>query len=142
MFRRLIKSNPDDIRYYKELEKAMEITNDPKEKVELYTKCIQTYPRALLPKRLPMECTDGEEFLKHLKPYMVSAFTKGAPPLFTDLKSLYSCPKKVAAIEKLVTGMVDRLSNHGQFFEGMSYSFFCWQNGKTISFVSTLILLH
>jgi len=117
-YHKLIKMNQEDEAYYNGLAKALQIENNSTEKLKMYKEICEQYPRAYLPKRLPLNCTEGEEFMSYLRPYLVSALEKGAPSLFTDLKPLYKQPEKTAAIQSLVEGIAVNLRKYSRFLEG------------------------
>ena len=87
-------------------------------KVKLYSQFSKNPGKMGLPNRTILECTEGEEFSTHLRPYVEAALTKGAPPLFTDLRPLYKDTNKVIAIQKLVESMVVQLRDYSRYFEG------------------------
>jgi peptide alpha-N-acetyltransferase len=118
VYEKLIESNPDNSAYYYALEKAMGIENSPEKKMELYRHFEKKFPRAILPRRLPLDCAPGEVFLSLLRPYMESTFVKGVPPLFTDLRTLYKDQNKAKQIENLVENMVAQLEKHSKFSPG------------------------
>jgi len=109
VFETLLVKNPDDVEYYRGLEKALGIEDSTEEKLALYKKYVAKCPRSNLPRRLPLDCTTGDQFLSYLRPYMLSTFAKGVPPLFTDLRSLYTNRDKAMGIEKTVLTIVEEL---------------------------------
>lgn len=111
VFEKLVESNPDNIEYYRGLEKAFGIEDSTERKLDLYKRYEAKFPRSNLPRRLPLDCTTGDKFLSYLRPYMLSTFAKGVPPLFTDLRSLYSDHEKAMLIEKFVISVVEGLEN-------------------------------
>lgn len=122
-YRRLIRMNQENAAYYEGLAKALRINENTKAKLRMYEDMSAQYPRAYLPKRLPLDCAEGDDFLKHLRPYLCAALDKGTPSLFTDLKPLYETPQKVAVIEKLVESFVNCLKEKGRFSNGKDFSF-------------------
>ena len=118
IYEQLLHSNPDNAAYYRNLEKAMDIENDKDKKLELYRLYELKFPRSTLPRRLPLNCTTGDQFLFYLRPYMENTFAKGVPPLFTDLRPLYKDSDKAQAIERLVLNMVTQLEAHSTFRAG------------------------
>ncbi|MEQ2185420.1 hypothetical protein GOODEAATRI_017957, partial [Goodea atripinnis] len=89
IYRRLLERNPENWAYYQGLEKAL--------KPGAYTIRINA-PFCSLDARL------GEKFQECLDTYLRMNFTKGCPPVFTTLKSLYTDKEKVMIIEELVLG--------------------------------------
>ena len=118
VYEKLVASNPDNSAYYYALEKALGIENFPEKRAELYRRFEEKFPNAILPRRLALDCTSGEQFLSLLRPYMESTFAKGVPPLFTDLRTLYKDQNKAKIIENLVENMVAQLEKHSKFSHG------------------------
>lgn len=58
-------------------------------------------PKANAPRRLALNLAVGEEFAELIKPYLLSAFDKGIPSLFVDIKSLYEDPSNKQTIEEI-----------------------------------------
>ncbi|OXA45499.1 N-alpha-acetyltransferase 16, NatA auxiliary subunit [Folsomia candida] len=114
-YRKLLSMNQEDGAYYEGLAKAMQIADDPAAKLQLYRNVERQYPRAYLPKRLPLDCAEGEEFLTYLRPYLAAALDKGTPSLFTDIKPMYQNPAKVIQIGNLVESMANSLRDYGKF---------------------------
>lgn len=75
------------------------------------------YPKAHVPKRLPLNYATGERLEALLDPYLRAALQKGVPPLFTDIRGLYSDPEKVKVIEKLMIGYIQNLHETGYLSE-------------------------
>ena len=54
------------------------------------------FPRGLVPRRLPLNFLSGEKFREVLDRYLrMNIISKGCPPVFTTLKSLYHDKEKV-----------------------------------------------
>lgn len=128
--------NQEDACYYSGLCKALRIENDPKAKLKVFVDISNQYPRAYLPKRLPLDCAEGEEFLTYLRPYLSAALDKGTPSLFTDIKPLYVIPAKVKAIEGLVLSMAECLKDYGKFAKGKSLVI--WLNSNSLALVEMM----
>lgn len=112
----LIKRNPENTIYYKKLIEAKQIT-EPEEIVNFYLQYAEIYPRAMPPRRLPLNYATGEQFKSLVDKYMRKGLTKGVPPLFVDLRSLYTDPKKVEIIESLMLQYIDALKKIGKYSE-------------------------
>lgn len=82
------------------------------------------YPRAQVPKRLPLNYARGEVLESLLDPYLRAALQKGVPPLFTDLRSLYDDPERVGIIEKLMNRYLANLEETGHLCEEGEFSRF------------------
>lgn len=103
IYEELIQRNPENTIYYKKLIEARRLTKEI-DIVDFYVKYGETFPRAMPPKRLPLNHASGEQFRILLDKYMRKALSKGVPPLFVDLRSLYNDARKVQVIEELVLG--------------------------------------
>jgi tetratricopeptide (TPR) repeat protein len=127
-YRQLIHMNQENEAYYQGLAKSLKIGDDnPKEVVRMYNSIVEEYPRALLPKRLLLYVTSGEELMTYLKPYLVKHFEKGTPSVFNDLKPSYVNPEKMESIEKLVEDMTASLEKSSRYFEGKSFFAGSWR---------------
>eukprot|EP00092_Neocalanus_flemingeri_P020760 GFUD01022495.1.p1 GENE.GFUD01022495.1~~GFUD01022495.1.p1 ORF type:complete len:866 (+),score=259.44 GFUD01022495.1:65-2662(+) len=102
----LLKRNPENHEYYKQLEVARE-ANTSEEKLAIYVEYQEKFPRAQAPKRLPLNFLTGAELETRLSTYIRAALRKGVPPLFVDLRPLYLVPEKFQLIETLLTSFLD-----------------------------------
>jgi len=118
VYEKLIASNPDNRTYYYGLENARKIQDNEEKRLELYKQYETKFPKAILPRRLALDCASGDQFLGLLRPYMETTFAKGVPPLFTDLRTLYKDQNKANMIENLVENMVAQLEKHSKFSTG------------------------
>lgn len=75
------------------------------------------FPRAQVPKRLPLNYARGEVLVSLLDPYLRAALQKGVPPLFTDILSLYDDPERIKIIENLMYGYLKNLKETGHLCE-------------------------
>ncbi|KAL0974228.1 hypothetical protein UPYG_G00217420 [Umbra pygmaea] len=103
VYRQLQERNPENWAYYQGLEKALK-PGSVEERLKLYEEAWVKYPKGLVPRRLPLTFLTGEKFRECLERYLRMNFSKGCPPVFTTLKSLYHDKAKVAIIEELVVG--------------------------------------
>ncbi|KAF4104940.1 N-alpha-acetyltransferase 15, NatA auxiliary subunit a [Onychostoma macrolepis] len=103
VYHRLLERNPENWSYYQGLEKALK-PKSVEEKQKIYEDAWVKYPKGLVPRRLPLNFLTGEKFRECLDRYLRLNFSKGCPPVFTTLKSLYHQKDKVAIIEELVVG--------------------------------------
>lgn len=85
--------------------------------MKLYAEYEQQYPRAMPPRRLPLNYVTGEQFKTLVAAYLRRGLVKGIPPLFVDLRSLYEDKSKVETVESLLLGFVDSLKKIGKFTE-------------------------
>uniref|UniRef100_A0A672Z7Y2 N(alpha)-acetyltransferase 15, NatA auxiliary subunit n=1 Tax=Sphaeramia orbicularis TaxID=375764 RepID=A0A672Z7Y2_9TELE len=90
VYRCLQERNPENWSYYHGLEKAL------KPSMFLFSTSTKT----------------GEKFRECLDRYLRMNFSKGCPPVFTTLKSLYNDKEKVAIIEELVVGYETSLRSY------------------------------
>ncbi|KAI7801738.1 N-alpha-acetyltransferase 15, NatA auxiliary subunit a [Triplophysa rosa] len=103
VYHRLLERNPENWSYYQGLEKALK-TKSAEERQKIYEDAWVKYPKGLVPRRLPLSFLTGEKFRECLDRYLRINLSKGCPPVFTTLKSLYPHKDKVAIIEELVLG--------------------------------------
>lgn len=115
-YRKLLKRNPDNRQYYFGLEEARGLTNEDI-KLQMYAELRESYPRAILARRIPLSYASGEKFRSLVDQYLRHALHKGAPPLFVDLRSLYAQPGKAAIIEELLLGYIASLIKCERFDE-------------------------
>uniref|UniRef100_A0A8C5AYK8 N-alpha-acetyltransferase 15, NatA auxiliary subunit-like n=1 Tax=Gadus morhua TaxID=8049 RepID=A0A8C5AYK8_GADMO len=112
VYRHLQERNPENWCYYHGLEKSLKAeTVDEKRKI--YEEAWEQYPKGLVPRRLPLNFLSGVKFRECLDRYLRLNFSKGCPPVFTTLKSLYHDKEKVAIIEELVVGYETSLKGYG-----------------------------
>ncbi|XP_023369193.1 N-alpha-acetyltransferase 16, NatA auxiliary subunit isoform X2 [Otolemur garnettii] len=80
-----------------------EIKGTLEERLQIYEEISEQHPRAFSPRRLPLNLVPGEKFRELMDRFLRVNFSKGCPPLFTTLKSLYYDTEKVSIIQELVT---------------------------------------
>ncbi|MBN3278343.1 NAA15 acetyltransferase, partial [Polyodon spathula] len=114
VYQRLQERNPENWSYYHGLEKALKPAN-VEEKQKIYEEAWVKYPKGLVPRRLPLNFLSGEKFRECLDKYLRLNFSKGCPPVFTTLKSLYDDKEKVSIIEELVVGYETSLNSCQMF---------------------------
>ncbi|XP_048826423.1 N-alpha-acetyltransferase 15, NatA auxiliary subunit a [Brienomyrus brachyistius] len=114
VYRQLLERNPENWSYYHGLEKALKPAS-VEEKQKIYEDTWDKYPKALVPRRLPLNFLAGEKFRECLDRYLRLNFSKGCPPVFTTLKSLYKDKDKVSIIEELVVGYETSLNSCRMF---------------------------
>lgn len=115
-YEELIQRNPENTTYYNKLIEARQLST-PNEIVDFYTKFSEKFPRAMPPRRLPLNYAAGEQFKILVDKYMRKALSKGVPPLFVDLRSLYVDKSKVEVIESLLHQYVGALKKVGKYSE-------------------------
>ncbi|CAG5134319.1 unnamed protein product [Candidula unifasciata] len=114
IYKDLICRNPENWAYYQGYEKAMKL-DTPEDRMQLYTDILELFPRASMPKRLPLNFTKDDVFRDLIDDYLKKALRKGIPPSFVSVKSLYTDPHKVQVIENLVLSYVEELKSTGKF---------------------------
>ncbi|XP_069457327.1 N-alpha-acetyltransferase 16, NatA auxiliary subunit isoform X1 [Ovis canadensis] len=102
VFKNLIDRNAENWCYYEGLEKALQLST-LEERLQIYEDISKQHPRAISPRRLPLNLVPGEKFRELMDKFLRVNFSKGCPPLFTTLKSLYYNTEKVSIIQELVT---------------------------------------
>ncbi|KAL3045357.1 hypothetical protein OYC64_013597 [Pagothenia borchgrevinki] len=103
VYRRLQERNPENWAYYQGLEKALK-PEGVEDRHKIYEDSWVKFPKGLVPRRLPLNFLTGDTFRECLDSYLRMNFSKGCPPVFTTLKSLYTDRAKVTLIEELVVG--------------------------------------
>lgn len=107
----LIDRNPDNIFYYKQIEKCRKLgklflwkfkncetsdeINNRSELIALYESFIEKRPKAPIPKLLHLHYLEGSAFEENVFTYLISCLRRGIPSLFKNLVLLYSDPQKV-----------------------------------------------
>uniref|UniRef100_A0A669EYS0 N-alpha-acetyltransferase 15, NatA auxiliary subunit a n=2 Tax=Oreochromis TaxID=8139 RepID=A0A669EYS0_ORENI len=116
VYRRLQERNPENWAYYQGLEKALK-PGSLEARQKIYEASCIKFPKGLVPRRLPLNFLTGEKFRQSLDSYLRINFSKGCPPVFTTLKSLYNDKEKVL-IEELVVGYETCLKSCRMFNDG------------------------
>lgn len=113
IYESLIKRNPENTLYYAKFMESRRVTK-PDSIVELYRQFQSDYPRAICPRRLPLNVANGELFRDLVDDFLRRGIRKGIPPLFVSLRSMYSDEAKVKIITELMTDYHVNLkeSNH------------------------------
>ncbi|KAM3934345.1 N-alpha-acetyltransferase 16, NatA auxiliary subunit isoform 1-T1 [Leptodactylus fuscus] len=114
VFRALINRNPENWKYYENLEKALHPATT-EERLEIYDEFCERHPRAVSPRRLILNFVTGSKFRERMDKFLRINFSKGCPPLFTTLKSLYTSAEKMLVIQELVIGYESSLKTSGLF---------------------------
>ncbi|XP_052588619.1 N-alpha-acetyltransferase 16, NatA auxiliary subunit isoform X2 [Peromyscus californicus insignis] len=114
VFKNLIDRNAENWCYYEGLEKALQLRSSD-ERLQIYEEISKQHPRAVSPRRLPLNFVPGKKFRELMDKFLRPNFSKGCPPLFTTLKSLYCNREKVSIIQELVTNYEASLKMNGFF---------------------------
>lgn len=110
----LIKRNPENTLYYTKYMESKQI-DGAEAIVELYRKFQADYPRAICPKRLPLNVAGGDLFRDLVDDYLRKGLRKGVPPLFVNICSLYEDDAKVKIIGDLALDYETNLKESGHF---------------------------
>jgi peptide alpha-N-acetyltransferase len=94
IYAELLGRNHENHEYYQMMEQARGAETET-DRLRIYTELQERFPRAQAPRRLPLNFLTGEEFESRLHKHVSNALRKGVPPLFVDLRPLYSVPEKV-----------------------------------------------
>lgn len=114
IYQDLINRNPEYSEYYSGLEESLHPATF-EDRLAIYQKVSEKFPKALAPKRLPLEFISGDLFRSTIDKYLTHALHKGIPPLFKTLRSLYSDPDKVVILEEMILNYVEALKSHELF---------------------------
>lgn len=109
VYRDLLRRNPENSLYYQELEKSLQL-EDPEDRYNLYMQYAASYPKAQAPKRIPLTFTSDETFARLVDNYMRPAIHKGVPPLFNNIRNLYSDKEKAKVVENVALGYLASLN--------------------------------
>ncbi|XP_022099558.1 N-alpha-acetyltransferase 15, NatA auxiliary subunit-like [Acanthaster planci] len=114
LYEELLDRNPESWSYYEGLEKCKNPANEV-ERLQIYTRVADKFPRAAVPRRKPLNFTTGERFEKLLDDYLRRMLRKGVPTAFVSIKGLYREPWKVEVIERLVLSYLECLQSKSKF---------------------------
>ncbi|VDN05705.1 unnamed protein product [Thelazia callipaeda] len=138
----LIDRNPENIMYYKQIEKCRGLEeNDVEERFEVYKKALLMKPRAATPKRIPLYFLQGVQFESLLLNYLIVGLRKGVPSLFKYLIPLYSDISKVHFLERTLVGFVHRLEDNG-YKDGSLDDSFLPESPTTVLWLYYLLAQH
>lgn len=100
MYTQLLHRNCENEVYYQKMEEILDPADDDA-RLLMYDIISKRFPRALLPKRIPLSFlrANHPQFSTRLHSYIKAGIIKGRPALFQDLKELYSDSQKVYPIE-------------------------------------------
>lgn len=114
IYTELIKRNPENTLYYSKYLEAKQVT-EWTEQVQIFKEFQMEYPRAICPRRLPLNGGKGEIFKNLVDEYLKRGLRKGIPPLFVNIRSLYEDEERIQIITDLVNGYHDNLKQSGHF---------------------------
>lgn len=113
-YKNLIIRNPENTLYYKKLIEARQLTS-ANTILSFYADYVKIYPRPMPPRRLPLNHATDDEFRTMADAYLRKGLSKGVPPLFVDMRSLYVDNEKIMCIEELMLGYVEALKSCGKY---------------------------
>ncbi|XP_038056250.1 N-alpha-acetyltransferase 15, NatA auxiliary subunit-like isoform X2 [Patiria miniata] len=114
IYEELLNRNPESWSFYEGLEKSKSPLEEV-ERLQIYTRVADKFPRAAVPRRKPLNFTTGERFEKLLDDYLRRMLRKGVPTAFVSVKGLYREPWKVEVIQRIVLGYLDCLETDSKF---------------------------
>lgn len=107
IYRGLIDRNPENDLYYEKLLESLSIgvgvegSADEEKLLALFDSLIELYPRALMPRWIPLKKLHGDRFRSYADRYLKQCLRKGVWALFVQLKFLYGDADKAAVLEGL-----------------------------------------
>ncbi|KAJ7096723.1 NMDA receptor-regulated protein 1-domain-containing protein [Mycena belliarum] len=115
-WRVLVEHNPDCYEYYQGYLSNLGLTLDATDAnaakaLTILEEFSTQIPRATAPRRLALTIASGEHFRELLTRYSLSAFKKGIPSLFSDIKGLYKDLPKQQIIEEVAVAARDQSSS-------------------------------
>ena len=103
IFRKLIKKNPDNFKYFKMLELTLGIKNDVTKKTKMYSNLLKMYPSSEPCRFMPLTFIEEESKLKeYLIFYLDLYWSKGVLATFQLLKPLFKNIKKTQIFQQLL----------------------------------------
>ena len=106
VYRKLIKRNPDNFKYYKLLEVSLGVTDSPSLRLALYEKLQEFYPRSDPPKYMPLTFVQDLKKLEEcLSAFILPQLNRGVLATFNNIKPLYQ--KRSNTVPKLVETIVE-----------------------------------
>ncbi|XP_024374282.1 N-terminal acetyltransferase A complex auxiliary subunit NAA15 isoform X1 [Physcomitrium patens] len=123
IYRKLLDVNPDNYLYYEGVQKCLGLapnggiyTSEQVQKLEqVYNDLCKKYPRSAAAKRIPLDFLEEDAFKAAFEQYVRPVLKKGVPSLFSDLRSLYSHPRKVEMMEEVFLKIVTSLETSKTF---------------------------
>lgn len=105
LYRKLIQRNPDDLENYKNLELCLGTSDwDVEKRATLYEKFARFYPKADVPKFLPLIFipSTNKLFKTKVSEYILSQLKRGVPATFVNIKPVLKNSKKLKIVEEVV----------------------------------------
>lgn len=112
-YRRLIKKNPDNFKYFKMLELTLNIKHDVQKKTRMYSNLLKMYPESEPCRFMPLTFLEDKAQLKaYLKFYLDLYWSKGTLATFQLLKPLFKNVKKTEVFQLLLEDLcLERLES-------------------------------
>ncbi|KAD2806185.1 hypothetical protein E3N88_39562 [Mikania micrantha] len=123
LYRVLLSMNPDNYRYYEELQKCVglyskngQYSSDEIDQLDsLYKSLEQQYTWSSAVKRILLDFLEDVKFRDAADNYIRPLLTKGVPSLFSDLYPLYDHPGKADILEKLLLDLEESIKTTGGY---------------------------
>ncbi|CAJ0941038.1 unnamed protein product, partial [Mesorhabditis belari] len=114
VYQMLLKRNPENLDYYKQLEVCMGLTDDDIDaKLKFYDDLAIKFPRSSIPRREPLYFADAKELRFRLLVWIVNMLRKGVPSLFKSLIPLYKDHAKVQVLESVLKEFIGEIDKRG-----------------------------
>lgn len=114
----LIHRNPEKRDYYEKLAFCVGADSDEERLLEFYNVMIHTFPRAKLPRVIPLEVLTGSVFNHRLRLYMKDSLRKCLPNIHVTLRPIYSNKSKLSELERLSLEYLKKLEDNGNMEDG------------------------
>lgn len=137
-YRALVKRNPDNLFYYKQLELALQIDpSDLKTRKMVYNYLATKYPRSDVIPSILMEILSGEEFKTVATSYLKTKIFKGVPSTFVLVKPLYENSEKRDIIKEIIVSLKEDIAGKQQSI--LWANFFLAQHFNTLGDYNTAL---
>ena len=104
-YRVLLKRNAENREYFDGLRSALQIEDSNLTALQkLYEEYAEKDERNDTSKRVPLEFLEGEEFKSAVDAYLQRMLKRNVPSTFTNLKTLYTNPRKRTVIQEIAEG--------------------------------------
>ena len=114
-YRALVDRNPDHRGYNEALCEAKGLAGDAAGLQALYAELQERHPKAVAPRRVPLDFLEGAAFEAALERYMRPFLLKGVPSLYSDLSGLQADAEKCAAMTRVIAATVNALRADQRF---------------------------
>ncbi|KAJ7599220.1 NMDA receptor-regulated protein 1-domain-containing protein [Mycena floridula] len=103
-WRVLVEHNPDCYEYFQGYLNNVGVSADENagQALEILRDFSSQLPRSMAARRMALTVAQSTSFKDLVKPYLLSAFNKGIPSIFVDIKALYKDPAKMRIIQDIV----------------------------------------